>query len=414
MKKQIIILLLFVAPIFLIAQKGKVIKITTPCNDKLVDDYPGIWLPQEYLFKEGGLNKVQQQEWMKRFDELFNMVKEAYPNPSGADGYWRGGATKSSFGDQVKLLKNGDVEPVKINPITKFYFSLGLFNYYCAGPAPTYTIKNEFPPGLGDPILCGVTITLNDLDDLLDDFFFDGNRWLIDERPIKLKFPVIGKWKGYDYCASKGGQLKNLMSQYIVLITRHGMLPYIPVTRKQFLDLAIPNIIKFYDDQLATIDQLPVRSIEEQDAIKNKTIEEYKRKYPNNPGVVKQYLATYTTDQQQQERKKQIILKNKEADLKKYHDELDKSTKQGLLESPAIIMGSVTMMSEEPVFTTEEQGGNMLATKNPNYFRKNLSPDVPQFIVMFWWWHNYPWSLRFKKALEEKFPIEKLQAMIDK
>lgn len=414
MKKLIIILLLFLIPFLLPAQKGKVIKITTPCNDKLVDGYPGIWLPQEYFLTEGGLNKVQQQEWMRRFDAFFNMVKEAYPRPSGADGYWRGGATKSSFGSQVKLLKNGEVEPIKINPIMKFYFSLGFFNYYCNGPAPIYTIRNGFPPGPGDPIPCGVTIALNDLDDLLVDFFFDGNRWIVDGRPIKLKLPVIGKWKGYDYCASKGGQLKNLMSQYDVLLTRPGMLPYIPVTRKQFLDIAIPNIIKFYDDQLATIDQLPVRSIEEQEAIKNKTVEEYKRKYPGNPGVLKQYLATYTTDQQELERKRNIILKSKVADLKKYQDELYQSTKQGLLESPAIIMESVTMMSEDPVFTTEEQGGNMLVTQNPNYFRKDLPADVPQMIVVFWWWNDHPWSMRFKKAFEEKFPIEELQAMIDK
>ena len=415
MKKQIIILLLWLAPTFLTAQKGKVIKITTPCTDKLVDEYPGIWLPQEYFLKEGGLNKVQQQEWMKRFDVLFDMVKEAYPTPSGADGYWRGGATKSSFGDQVKFLKNGEVEPIKMNPITKLYFSLGLYTYYCASQISTYTIKNAFP-AFGEPIPCAITIAINDLDDLYGpgSEFSSDNRWRIDGRPIKLKFPVGGKWKGYDYCNAHGGQLKKLSAQPFVLITRPGMVPYIPVTRKQYLDIAIPYITKFYDDQLATLDQTPVRSIEEQDAIKNKTIEEYKRKYPNNSGPLKYYLSTYTTDQQELEKNKNVILKSKNDDLKKYQDELDRSTKRGLLESPAIVMGNVTMMNEEPVFTTEEQGGNMLVTENPNYLRKDLPADVPQFFVITWWAYDHPWGKRFWKAIEERFPIEKLQAMIDK
>jgi hypothetical protein len=57
----------------------------------------------------------------------------------------------------------------------------------------------------------------------------------------------------------------------------------------------------------------------------------------------------------------------------------------------------------------------MLVTENPNYLRKDLPASVPQFFVMTWWWGDgVPWRSRFKNALEEKFPIEKLQAMIDK
>jgi hypothetical protein len=194
------------------------------------------------------------------------------------------------------------------------------------------------------------------------------------------------------------------------------MLPYNPVTRKKYLDLAIPYITKFYDDQIADLDKTPVRSIEEQEAIKNKTIEDYKKKYPGNPGPLKYYLDTYTTDQQELEKKKNIILKSKNEDLKKYQDELERTTRNGMLESPAIIAGGIEMMSERPVFTTDEQGGNMLITESPNYFRKDLPKWVPQLFVLTF--EEEGWSAKQKNdalnVVKENFPIQKLQAMIDK
>jgi hypothetical protein len=234
----------------------------------------------------------------------------------------------------------------------------------------------------------------------------------IDGRKIQMMPAVKGKWKGYTlYYISFQGSAKTM-----VLLHRDGMLPYIPVTRKQYLDIAIPYITKFYDDQVADLDKIPVRSIEEQEAIKNKTIEEYKKKYPGNPGPLRYYLDTYTTDQQELEKKKKIILKSKNDDLKKYQDELERSTKNGMLESPAIIAGGVEMMSERPVFTTEEQAGYILITENPNYFRKDLPKWVPQLFVLTF--EEREWAAKLKndplKAVKANFPIEKLQAMIDK
>jgi len=413
MKKQITILIPLLLHLFSFAQHGKVIKInTSPCNDKFVDTYPGIWLPPNITFTDGSLTKLQQQELTKLFQTYFNFVKEAYPNPSGADGYWAASGEKAFFANQVKFLPNAEEESIKKNQVTRFDFNLSLFFYYCKS---SQEISTGFPDGEWSG--CGLNISANSLDNICKNVgsFRGDNRWRIDGRPIKLKLIVVGKWKGYDLCKQYGGSLKNESSVHYVLVSRPGILPYIPVTRKQYLDIAIPYITKFYDDQLADLDKTPLRSIEEQEAIKNKKIEEYKKKYPSNPGMLKQYLPTYTTDQQELERKKNIILKSKNDDLKKYHDEWDRDTKERLLGTPAIIAGDVEMMSERPVFTTEEQGGNLLITDNPDYFRKDLPATVPQFFVIAWWWDNgAPWRMRFKNAIEENFPVEKLGAMIDK
>jgi hypothetical protein len=103
--------------------------------------------------------------------------------------------------------------------------------------------------------------------------------------------------------------------------------------------------------------------------------------------------------------------------IKFYRDELDASTKEGLLDSPAIISDNFASSNTNiPVFTTQAKGGIMLVTENPDYFRKDLPKYVPQLMVYYlanadsFVGHTInPFQL-----IDEHFPIGKLQAMIDK
>lgn len=69
-----------------------------------------------------------------------------------------------------------------------------------------------------------------------------------------------------------------------------------------------------------------------------------------------------------------------------------------------------------PVFTAETTGGRMLVTENPAYFRKDLPKYIPQLFVLLLEKVDWPFSPKQDpiKLMEEYFPIEKLQAMIDK
>ncbi|HKB43284.1 MAG TPA: hypothetical protein VKC90_02805, partial [Chitinophagaceae bacterium] len=100
--------------------------------------------------------------------------------------------------------------------------------------------------------------------------------------------------------------------------------------------------------------------------------------------------------------------------LKKLHDALDETTRDGLLDAPAVVRIDPLLMNEGSVFQPEAEGGCMLATENPNYFHKDLPKYVPQFFIIELSWSDKGWSMNFKKNIEENFPIEKLQAMIDK
>ena len=123
---------------------------------------------------------------------------------------------------------------------------------------------------------------------------------------------------------------------------------------------------------------------------------------------------SYQTDQQRRDDQKNKIEKNKNAVLKLYQDALEKSTADNLLEAPAIVSAPFHTTENAPVFSTEEEGGSMLVTENPEYLRKDLPKDVPQFIVINWQWGTSIQDETLRKLFEENFEVEKLQAMIDK
>jgi hypothetical protein len=196
-----------------------------------------------------------------------------------------------------------------------------------------------------------------------------GDQWTIDDRPVKIKSRITGKLRGYD-----------IIQEHMIMITCNGMLPYIPVTRKQYFEKIIPFVTKFYDDNIANTDSI----------------------------TDKAYDQAYKDDS------KKALAKLKNDALERLKDELKKTTKAGLLDAPAIVRFDPLLQNEGPIFITEEEGGNMLVTENPNYFRKDLPNYVPQIFIIRWNWNDKPYGMRFKQAIEENFPIEKLQVMIDK
>ena len=109
-------------------------------------------------------------------------------------------------------------------------------------------------------------------------------------------------------------------------------------------------------------------------------------------------------------------MKDKDIAVKNLQNELQKTTKEGLLSAPAVVRRDAHFQTEGPIFLSESEGGVMLTTENPDYFRKDLPAYVPQLFVLSWTWNSKKekWEMDFQKAIKENFPIEKLQAMIDK
>ena len=104
--------------------------------------------------------------------------------------------------------------------------------------------------------------------------------------------------------------------------------------------------------------------------------------------------------------------------MKYYQDELAATTSAGLLNIPAIIFGPMcSPYTQYPIFIPEAEGGTMVIIDNPAYFRRDLPKYVPQcFVVSFETtrWFNFTPKQDPIQVLNENFPIEKLQTMIDK
>ncbi|MGA9364927.1 MAG: hypothetical protein WBW16_11245 [Bacteroidota bacterium] len=368
MKKYIIILF---AGIHLQSWGQNFIKSTVPCNDALMQKTPGRWIKDKNNVYASGLNKAQIQEMLNRLNNIQLLVLKTYPNPIGVDATWFPSVSEELFGSQLKFSKTTDGESkyTLVNGIPVGYssYNCGFFAYACG--------RNQYEIMTGWP---GETTThLFVFANNLNEFFMDDQlepelreAMCVDGRPIRMMPTIKRMWKGYPLYYQRDS------SWHWVLLHRDGMLPYIPVTRKQYLDRCIDYISKFYDPKIKSLESIPDK--EQRDEL------------------VKNYR------------------KQKEDQLKHYKDELEATTAAKLLDTPAIIPLYLFDISNNPIFSTEETGGHMLVTENPAYIRKDLPKYMPQFIVMTWTCADWKPQQEVCKAVEEYFPIEKLQAMIDK
>jgi hypothetical protein len=376
MKKQIIILLLF--SLQLSAQNKDAnrhfpkLKISIPCNQGFLNNYKGKWLiPEKSLVNSPGNN--YSQEAMHRITHIHELVKQIYSEPIGSDAYWRGTYLKSDFAYTIKYVTEDgrtQEEYLKQRDVEGWSYYMVLFAWFCSKNANE--IWNGYPEAGGGNAM---TVSANYLTVLTGEFM-DDDIWTIDDRPIKTKMPAIGRWKGYDVMATNGGYYADQNNEWFILVSRNDMLPYIPVTRKQYLERAITYITKFFNNLIASNGQIHDKTERDENTKRNREA-------------------------------KDIAVKN-------LRDELQKTTNEGLLSAPAFVRRDALFQTEGQIFLSEKDGGVLLATENPNYFRKDLPSYIPQFFVLSWSWGTKKWETDFRKAIEENFPIDELKAMIDK
>jgi hypothetical protein len=375
MKKQITLLalLLFICQF---SWSQKFIKASTPCNDELLKKTPGRWINAGDNLNTK-ISKQQQQEIFNRLDKIHQFVFEIYPSPVAVDAAWSRSIRDKNFATQLKIshLDGNRIYTETINgiPSVSYEYINKFFGYQC-GRTPNEIIRGwPFEPGEDGT---SVSVHVNLFEDYFTRDITDNPMkevMRIDGRPIKLMPVFAGKWKGHNvYTSEQGSNLK------MILLHRDGMVPYIPVTRKQYLERCLELIPTFF-----ILDPESLKSME---------------------------LLVGKKEREEQEKRS---LKAKEDVIKRYRDELQATTAAGLLDSPAYIQVPILNMSiTMPIFISEASGGTMLVTENPAYLQKNLPGYIPQFMVFTW--HSYHLAMEPYKAIDENFPIEKLQAMIDK
>ena len=378
MKKQIVILFLLI--IYIASDGQQTIKTSIPCNDEVLFKTPGRWIKGSNVWQTDhiGFNKVQQQEVLNRMDAVHQLMLKIYPQPAGLDAAWHYTLGYSTFGDQVTYVRTDqyslDRKAVVEKPVASFGYVSGFFRHYC-----NTNDLNEIWSGYPGETGTWMRIFANAFAGFATEYFGNQDTITFGGYPVHLRQPLKHNFDGYELFYSKSNVYPEYDSELFVLVHRKGELPYIPVTRKQYLDKCIAHLTKSFD----------------------RTIKDFEK-----------VLA----DQEQEIRKEQVaeLIKHKDAVLKHYKDELEATTNQGLLDSPAIIPMKIYDPDENLPIFVEENTGWTIVRANPNYMRKDLPKYVPQFFVVEWQWNDWKSQADVGKLIEEKFPFEKLREMIDK
>ena len=347
------------------------------------------------------LPKAQQPEALRRMDAMHKLLLEAYPQPLGMDGRWGRGLYAGLFADDVNY-SNGI-------PVCNYM-------YRCTFCSNTCHPKDPKEVSVCADVYNHFRVYVNQLGELQSDLRLD--TMTINGRKVYLLNPLVGSWKGYDLYGRPGENFS------CVLLSRKAESPFTPVTRKQYLDYSIPWLNRFFDEMIKSPGSMLMRSLEEQETKKQKDLAkievDYKKNSKVRDAVRKNFLDTYKTDQQRRDETVSKMIKLKKDGINRYEKELEKAKADNLLDASAEIVSPFTTTENTPIFATGPQGGKMLVTANPAYIRKDLPKYVPQFMVLYWGWvSDFPkyggeQGVYYKKMLEANFPIEKLQAMIDK
>ena len=361
MKRQVFILPFLILHFSSWSQKS--ISTDVPCTDAMAQNAKGRWVKTK---DPSTTNSKEINATLAEFHKLMLMV---YPQPTGVDAAWHTAEGISYFGSKSKNSPYPDGSPrymsIELPHFRMYYYKAGFFAYRC----DPYNDKKMNP---GYPGLTGtwVTISANKSDPAIGNPPDDS--WMVNGMPVRTLNA------GTRLLSDDG--LKDAVkgrNYRIVLIHRKGILPYIPVTRKQYLERCILYTTQLFDDQIKRTENLPVGSLEPQ--VRDEQIDNFK--------------------------------KLKALQLKKFTDELESTTQQGLLDSPAMIR---VMYDADLIFDTDPLQASMVVIENRDYIRKDLPKHVPQLFVVEWTWSDDISLKKIDQLMEQDFPFQKLQAMIDK
>src|SRR5688572_6303640 len=253
MKRQIIILLLIT--IHFCGWSQKTIPTDGPCTNAMAETAKGRWIKTaDNLF-----TTTQQAEVFKRLDAIHQLVLKIYPQPTGVDAVWHRTNRNQFFACQVKIdfNRDGGLRRNEINgiPVATYYYKAGFFPYFCGS-------KNEMYQGWPGEAGTWISVYINSFD------AYAGGRvddpMTINGRPVRMRSPVKETWKGYEL--SYGDEVSENKNAFggnrRVLIHREGILLYIPVTRKEYLDHSIEHLNEIFDKIIKDTKEIPVRSLE--------------------------------------------------------------------------------------------------------------------------------------------------------
>ncbi|HWR33553.1 MAG TPA: hypothetical protein VN451_08510, partial [Chitinophagaceae bacterium] len=349
-----------------------------PCNDEIIMVVKGKWT----INPEADMKAMNPQATI-RLDKMQKILQAAYPEPKGMEARWYQPSTNTP------LIENGPLP---------YQLTSGFFHYYCN--------QNVKKMRLGGETAVWFYVYANQFRWFLDEV----KEYVIQNQPVYLLRKKAGEIKGYPVYEGNYNQKTNLGTFYsrAIILTRNGQLPWLPVSKKEFLTAYISlNEKRFQEALRQTEKNIIVRTDKQEEEYKIQQLAKIER--TTSPDKVAKardlFLRSYIPDKQQ---KASDITR-----MKQGHEEfmnparliLSNSTDPAL-EQPAILDLTNTYQFKE--FVTEEKGG-MLVRLNQGYFDMKLPKYMPQFLVAYWTWDVGKPQNYWKEQIENNFDFDALK-----
>ena len=318
----------------------------------------------------------------KKADSIAALVQQAYPEPTGTEATWH----VSILG---KPYFSGGPSP---------YVYSSMFKYYYYNKGLGKILRHEEPG-------TGVSVYVNAFRFLLDDSGLEAQIQNKSKKIYKL-LQTDGEWKGYPvYRVDEAyAGYKNYRT---IFLGKNGNEPWKTVTRLEYLESLRS---KWRADAQKAIDDL------EDGLVKGKKmIEQIRNDKKLGAEMKEKIISTAQATYDKQAAQKEITVRKAremvEKDEKKI-DEYINSQPAGELQLPAVISSKSSNYSWQ--FVEPGKKAYKLVYIDESYFDKSLPSYMPQFFTVTWTWMDDIAPLYFKKQFEENFPLEKLQAMLDR
>lgn len=334
--------------------------------------------PDNTLFADKNFPRNQYNQVFTRQKKLYSLFAEIFTDLGGIEPNWYSSMRGSSS------ITGGPVP----NTFSSFYLT-----YYCN--------TNYKKVMLGDETRNWIYVYINHwgwFAEKLTDWDINNDGKMIH---VYVLPPKAGEWKGRTLYAPT-----NLPSSLAVVIGHNGKLPWHSLTQKQYLSGLRNMLTAKKEKDLQGFDSIEV-SLNKNIEIKipHITAEQQEKINQQRRNDLKKF-------QDNKENQKAIVIKSYNESVK-YIDEYLAGTTAEMLEKPAIIDPKYNAYGFKGVFGDEKNGGIRLIAFSTKYYNKELPSYVPQFMILYWMWGSDPVSQKFKKQFEEKFPLEKLNEMID-
>lgn len=369
-----LLLLFFCSPFTLVAQQSAK-QNDFVCSDEMILAVKGTWDKTENV-----THTPASAAKSTRIDAISKLFQAAYSNPRGTEPTWY-----RSF--NYSLFTDGGPQAYSFSSLYKHYYCNQNYKKLMLGEETgtwAYAFINQFSWFMS-----------NQYDKL--DFTIGG-------RNVYRLPKTEGEWKGYPLYNATAHDKGTF---HCILILRPGTeLPWRPITQQHYLT----ERKKIWQAHLQQMRDVPRKT----DSMYNRSIKDVKENTFMKPEDKAKMIDNF---EKARDKNMATFLKDSGRQAQYWQKKIDvidayiAQSDAKTLQQAAVIKNTADFAGK---FETEAEGGHELVTANPNYFKKQFKPDVPQMILLYWKWERGPAAKDFKQQFEANFPVEKLQAMIDK